>query len=57
MRKKGVDRKALKIRDLGGWMGAKIEKDGDVGWTIGITKETQRDKEAEEVMEVEIDDR
>ena len=31
MRKKGVDREALKIRDLGGWMGAKIEKDGDVG--------------------------
>ena len=31
MRKKGVDRKALKIRDLGGWMGAKIEKDGDLG--------------------------
>ena len=30
MRKKGVDREALKIRDLGGWMGAKIEKDGDV---------------------------
>ena len=31
MRKKGVDRKALKIRDLGRWMGAKIEKDGDLG--------------------------
>ena len=30
MRKKGVDREALKIRDLGEWMGAKIEKDGDV---------------------------
>ena len=57
MRKKGWDKEALKIRDLGGWMGIKIEKDGDVGWTIGITKETQRDKEAEEVMEVEIDDR
>ena len=27
------------------------------GWIIGITKETQRDREAEEVMEVEIDDR
>ena len=26
-----MDREALKIRDLGGWMGAKIEKDGDVG--------------------------
>ena len=30
MRKKGGDREALKIRDLGGWMGVKIEKDGDV---------------------------
>ena len=31
MRKKEGDREALKIRDLGGWMGAKIEKDGDLG--------------------------
>ena len=31
MRKKEGDREALKIRDLGGWMGVKIEKDGDVG--------------------------
>ena len=31
MRKKGWDREALKIRDLGGWMGIKIEKDGDLG--------------------------
>ena len=36
-------------------MGVKIEKDGDVGWIIGITKETQRDREAEEVMKVEMD--
>jgi hypothetical protein len=57
MRKKGGDREALKIRDLGRGVGTKIEKDGDVGWVIGITKETQRDREAEEVMEVEIDDR
>ena len=31
MRKKGVDREDLKIRDLGRGMGAKIEKDDDVG--------------------------
>ena len=33
------------------------QANGAVGWVIGITKETQRDREAEEVMEVEIDDR
>ena len=42
MRKKGVDREALKIRDMGGWMGAKIEKDGDVGVDRDYNREPGR---------------